>query len=308
VGQRRRGLVTYVMSLIHGARLEVAAQAVGIAQAALVAAARYVGERRQFGRPIEDFAPVRQQVLEMEVLVQASRNLVYRTAEVVDRLQGCTRMLAAHPSDPRAAEWSAEARRLERVENVLTPLTKYWAAEAGNAACYRALQLHGGYGYVRDYQVERHVRDVRVTNLYEGTSEIQVGGIVGLLSSGGLEDVLAEIAPAGADPAAPPDLATAWQTSVDAARKAAAFLAGRHGDKDLVQLRARPMADLAADVVAGAQFLKHSANPAASESKRAVARAFLTEASARAPRLLDLVARGDRTALDAWPSVIAPYR
>jgi alkylation response protein AidB-like acyl-CoA dehydrogenase len=308
VGQRRRGLVTYVMSLIHGARLEVAAQAVGIAQAALVAAARYVGERRQFGRKIEDFAPVRRQVLEMEMLVQASRNLVYRTAEVVDRLQGSARMLARRPADPRAAGWAADVRRLERVENVLTPLAKYWAAEACNAACYRALQLHGGYGYVRDYQVERHVRDVRVTNLYEGTSEIQVGGIVTLLATGGLEDVLAEVSPAAGEPAAAPDLVAAWETCVEAARRAAAFLADRAGDKDLVQLRARPMADLAADVVAGAQFLRHVALPDASESKKAVGRAFLVEAAARAPRVRDEVLHGDRTALDAWPAVIGPYR
>ena len=167
VGQRRRGLVTYVMSLIHGARLEVAAQAIGISQAALSATARYVRERRQFGHAIEDFAPVRQQLLEMEVAVQASRNLAYRAAQVLDRLHGVARMLARHPKDPRAASWAEEQRRLERVENVLTPLVKYWAAEAGNAACYRALQLHGGYGYVRDYGIERHVRDVRVTSLYE---------------------------------------------------------------------------------------------------------------------------------------------
>src|SRR5205814_657138 len=254
VGQRRRGLVTYVMSLIHGARLEVAAQAIGISQAALSATARYVRERRQFGHAIEDFAPVRQQLLEMEVAVQASRNLAYRAAQVLDRLHGVARMLARHPNDPRAASWAEEQRRLERVENVLTPLVKYWAAEAGNAACYRALQLHGGYGYVRDYGIERHVRDVRVTSLYEGTSEIQVGGIVALVAAQGLEEVLAEVAPRGADPAADPDLSEALAAGVLATRKAAAFLGAHSAEKDLVQLRARPMADMLADVVAGAEF------------------------------------------------------
>ena len=308
VGQRRRGLVTYVMSLIHGARLEVAAQAIGIAQGALSAAARYVGERRQFGHAIEDFAPVRQQVLDMEVSLQASRNLAYRAAQVLDRLHGVQAMLARRPSDPRAASWSEEQRRLERLENILTPLVKYWAAEACNSACYRALQVHGGYGYVRDYGIERHVRDVRVTSLYEGTSEIQVGGIVGLIASGGLEEILAEILPRGVDAASDPEGAAYLTAGIEATRKAAAHLASNAADKDLVQLRAKPMADMLADVVAGAEFLRHAPLEDAWPGKRAVAAAFLKEASLRWPKHLDTIVSGDRTALDRFGDVIAPYR
>ena len=248
VGERRRGLVTYVMALIHGARLEVAAQAVGIGQAAFAAAVRYVHERRQFDRAIEEFAPVRQQILEMEVLLQASRNLVYRTAEVVDRMRGLSRMVARHPDDPRVPTWRDESKRLARVEDVLTPLTKYWAAEAGNAVCYRALQMHGGYGYCREYQVERHVRDVRVTNLYEGTSEIQVGGIVGLLASGEFEVVLAEVASDLPDDPADAEARARFEVGVRLTREACAFLASPSLDKNLLQLRARPLADMVADV------------------------------------------------------------
>jgi hypothetical protein len=302
IGQRRRGLTTYVMSLIHGARLEVAAQALGIGQAAMVATARYVRERRQFGRAIEDFAPVRQQLLEMETLLQASRHLVYRTAEVVDRWKAVSRAAERRPDDPRADGWRQEARRLARVEDVLTPLTKYWVAEAGNAVCYRALQMHGGYGYVREYAVERHVRDVRVTNLYEGTSEIQVGGIVGLLTAGGLEEVLSEVG----DPPRDDRAARArWDAGVAATRRATGFLQERAEDKPLVQLRARALADMTADVVAGAGFLRHAPLDG---RKRTVARSFLREAELRWARNLAWVLEGDRTALDGYEGVIAPYR
>jgi alkylation response protein AidB-like acyl-CoA dehydrogenase len=302
VGQRRRGLTTYVMALIHGARLEVAAQALGIGQAAMSATARYVRERRQFGRPIEDFAPVRQQLLEMETMLQASRNLVYRTAEVVDRWKALTKAVERRPDDPRAAAWREEARRLSRVEDVLTPLTKYWVAEAGNAVCYRALQLHGGYGYVREFAVERHVRDVRVTNLYEGTSEIQVGGIVGLLTAGALEEVLAEV---GEPPRDDRAARGRWDAGVAATRRATGFLQERSEDKALVQLRARALADMLADVVAGAVFLRDAPT---STHKRTLARSFLREAELRWTRHLAWVLDGDRTALDGLDAVLAPYR
>ena len=305
VGERRRGLVTYVMALIHGARLEVAAQAVGIGQAAFAAAVRYVHERRQFDRAIEEFAPVRQQILEMELLLQASRNLVYRTSEVVDRMRGLSRMIARHPDDPRVPTWRDESKRLARVEDVLTPLTKYWAAEAGNAVCYRALQMHGGYGYCREYQVERHVRDVRVTNLYEGTSEIQVGGIVGLLASGEFEVVLAEVA--GDLPDDPADAAARarFEVGVRLTREACAFLASPSLEKNLLQLRARPLADMVADVVAGAQFLRHAP---LDPRKRLLAGAFLHDAASRWVERRAVVMDGDRTALDAYDALVEPYR
>ncbi len=305
IGERRRGLTRYVMALIHGARLEVAAQAIGIAQGALHATVRYVRERRQFGRAIEDFAPVRQQVLEMETRVRAARRLTYRTAEVVDRLRGLGRMLRAHPADPRVEAWRAEQKRLSSLEDLLTPLAKYAAAEWGNEVCYRALQLHGGYGYCRDYGIERRVRDVRVTNLYEGTSEIQVGGVVGLLVSGGVDELRIEMEKTIPGTGVDPESRRRFDAVVAAARAAAAHLSTMAHDKALLQLRARPMADLAADLVAGAEFLRHAAIDV---STAVVGKAFLGEAEQRSVHALDLIRRGDRTALDAYEAVVRPYR
>jgi alkylation response protein AidB-like acyl-CoA dehydrogenase len=305
VGERRRGLSTYVLALIHASRLEIAAQATGVAQAALSATARYVAERRQFGRPIEAFSPVRRQVLEMELLVQASRNLTYRSSQVMDRLRSVSRRLARRPGDARAPAWDEERRRLERLENVLTPLAKAYAAEAGNAACYRAVQLHGGYGYVREYPVERHYRDVRITPIYEGTTEIQVGGIVDRIAAGGAEEVVAEVSRGlRADPEDAPARAR-FEAGVEATRRAAAWLAGVKADKALVQLRARAMSEMLGDLVAGAEFLRHAP---LDDRKRTLAHAFLADAERRWEQGLSEVVDGDRTAIDGWDAVVAPYR
>jgi len=305
IGERGKGLTRYVMALIHGARLEVAAQAIGIAQGAIHATVRYVHERRQFGRSIEGFAPVRQQILEMETRVRAARRLTYRTAEVVDRLRGLARMLTARPDDPRADGWRAERLRLAELEDLLTPLSKYAAAEWGNEVCYRALQLHGGYGYCRDYGIERRVRDVRVTNLYEGTSEIQVGGVVGHLVAGGVELLRAELERTIPTTGLDPEARRRFDAVAAAARDAATHLAAHAEDKALLQLRSKPMADLAADLVAGAEFLRHARHDA---SSAAIGKAFLGEAELRAAHALDVIRRGDRTALDGYDAVVAPYR
>jgi hypothetical protein len=214
-------------------------------------------------------------------------------------------MIERHPEDPRQGEWRTEQGRLVALEDILTPLAKYWVAEAGNAVAYRALQCHGGYGYVREYPVERHARDVRVTNLYEGTSEIQVGGIVQPLLQGGFEEVVREVS-AGM-PADPADAGSRarWEAGVLATREAVRSLSERSDDKALLQLRSKALADMVADVVAGAVFLRHAPLDA---RKRVIAEAFLREAELRWAHRLGTVVRGDRSAIDAYGTVISAYR
>jgi hypothetical protein len=296
VGDRRRGLTTYVMSLIHGARLEVAAQPSASAGRP-VATVRYVHERRQFGRAIGDFAPC------------ASRSSRWSCGSR-PAATSCTpppRSWTAsaahpharqHPDDARAAAWRDEHRHLVEVE-VLTPLTKYWAAEAGNAICYRALQLHGGYGYTRDYGIERHVRDVRVTNLYEGTSEIQVGGIVGP-SRRRLDDGSCRVSATSRRPA---DAEARARLAGVAATREACVARGPRGRQGLVRC-ARTLADMTADVVAGAWFA-HAPHDARKRLGRA---RVLAEAALRWPQRLATIVGGDRTSIDAFPDLVAPYR
>lgn len=134
------------LSTLDGGRIGIAAQSLGIAQACLEEATRYARERHQFGRPIGDFEAIRFMLADMAMEIQAARLLTYRAAH--RRQQG--RRITLH---------SAQAKLL--------------ASEMANRVAYKAVQIFGGYGYIKDFPVERYYRDARITTLYEGTSEIQ---------------------------------------------------------------------------------------------------------------------------------------
>jgi alkylation response protein AidB-like acyl-CoA dehydrogenase len=134
------------MQQLDGGRIGVGAQALGIAEAALERSVRYAKERTAFGKPIADFQAIEWMLADMKVRLEAARLLVYHAAWL---------RLAGHPFS-RAAS-----------------MAKLYASEAATFVTHRAIQIHGGYGYTEDYQVERYYRDARVTEIYEGTSEIQ---------------------------------------------------------------------------------------------------------------------------------------
>lgn len=137
----------YAMKTLDGGRLGIAAQATGIAQSALDEAVKYSKERKQFGRLISDFQGLRFMLADMATDVEAARQLTYHAAVVKD-------------TDPEHATMACS-------------IAKYFAAEAASRCAYKAVQIHGGYGYIQEYRVERIYRDARITSLYEGTSQIQ---------------------------------------------------------------------------------------------------------------------------------------
>jgi len=172
IGKRRFGLLRYSMQLMNGARLAVGSQALGIAEAAYREAYRYASERIQFGRPIRELPAVARMLLTMRSELAATRALLYETSHWVDSLKCYDQMLENNPSaDPAIRQKQKQASNLA---DILTPLVKYYSSEMGNRVCYQALQVHGGVGYMREFNVERHYRDVRITNIYEGTSQLQV--------------------------------------------------------------------------------------------------------------------------------------
>jgi len=189
IGQRKRGLSTYVMSLMNGARLAIAAQGVGIAQAALNEALDYAAGREQFGRPIRQFPAVRRLLGDMHMWVETSRLLTYETAVAVgyadniERLHGSGELAAL----PGGEELAREGRAWTGLARALTPLAKYYATEMCNRVTYNAIQVLGGSGYMRDYSVERHYRDARITTIYEGTTQIQQNAAVGYVLRGTFE-------------------------------------------------------------------------------------------------------------------------
>jgi alkylation response protein AidB-like acyl-CoA dehydrogenase len=188
IGKQRFGLIRYAMAMMNGARLAVAAQAVGIAEAAYREAYKYAHERVQFGVPIAYLPAVYRMLLNMRAEIEAARSLVYHTSLWVDLAKAYEQYLAETENpDQSARQRQKDAARLAEA---LTPLAKYYATEMGNRVCYQAMQVHGGVGYMHDFNVERHFRDIRVTNIYEGTSQLQIVAAIGKLLAHGLDDLL----------------------------------------------------------------------------------------------------------------------
>jgi alkylation response protein AidB-like acyl-CoA dehydrogenase len=190
LGKRRYGLMRYAMALMNGARLAVGAQAVGIAEAAYREAYTYASERHQFNLPICNLPPVTRMLISMRGEIEAARTLSSETARWVDRVKVYEELSEANVApDPILRQKLKQASNLAET---LTPLTKYYASEMGNRVCNQALQIHGGVGYMREFNVERHYRDVRVTNIYEGTSQLQIVAATGKLLGHALDALLDE--------------------------------------------------------------------------------------------------------------------
>ena len=177
LGQRRMGLVKYTMFLMNSARLAIAAQAVGIAAAAYREANSYARERSQFKKSIQDIPAVYEMLVNMRVNIEAARSLLYETSVMVDIKEGIERKIECYPE--KGADLKNDLSRYGRYVSLFTPLIKRYAADMANKVCYDAIQVHGGVGYTREFDSERHYRDVRVTSIYEGTSQLQVVGAVG---------------------------------------------------------------------------------------------------------------------------------
>jgi alkylation response protein AidB-like acyl-CoA dehydrogenase len=180
IGKRRFGLIRYAMAMMNGARLAVGAQALGIAEAAYREATRYAQRRIQFGETIDQIPAVYRMLLSMRGEISAARALLYETARWVDLVKAYERLKERGELEP---EGQKKLKQANRLISVLTPMVKYFSSEAANRVCFQAMQVHGGAGYMREFNVERHFRDARVTNIYEGTSQMQVvaaiGGVMG---------------------------------------------------------------------------------------------------------------------------------
>jgi alkylation response protein AidB-like acyl-CoA dehydrogenase len=294
IGKRGDGLYRVTLGMLHNVRLEVASQAIGIAQAAQVEAARYAQERQQFGRTIDHFAPVRSMLFHNAVQIEVARALIMTTAAVVDRKRGLER-----------AGGGAEHARYERIADLLTPLVKYYACEMVNRVTTRALQVHGGYGYVREYPLERHLRDGRITNIYEGTSEIQVGALIEPLLDGGLALLFEEPLRDADEPAGCGDVLGILRANYETLLQAAEQVDKK--DKLSQQGWARDFADATVDLVAALVFLRDAGRE---ERGAVLARCLAGQGRRHAELVLRMVTEGDRTSFqdDSFEAIVDPYR
>ena len=188
LGRRKFGLVKYTLSLMNGARSGVAAQALGIAEAAYRAADRYAAERVQFNKPIRRFSAISEMLIHMKTSIEAARSLLYETSKIVDIKEGLEEHIENHPET--AADHKQDRKRYERFAALLTPIIKAFASELANEVCYNAIQIHGGVGYTCEFEVERLYRDARITNIYEGTTQLQIVAAIGGVMGGVVSDWL----------------------------------------------------------------------------------------------------------------------
>ena len=181
VGDRKMGLIKYVMSLMNAARLGIAAQSTGLSEAAYREAKKYAEEREQFGKPIIQFAAVSEMLKNMEAKTLASRALLYETARFVDIYKQLN-----HISHERSLEGEErqEMKFYNRLADGFTPLAKMFASEWANEVAYDTIQIHGGSGYMKDYACERLYRDARILNIYEGTTQLQVVAAINHVTKG----------------------------------------------------------------------------------------------------------------------------
>ena len=176
-GKRRFGLIKYVMSLMNGARVAISGQAVGIAEAAYREARKYASERMQFKKSIDQFPAIYDMLAKMKVDLTAARALLYETTRVVDLRNGYTELV--EKGENPSAEDRAKQKHYSKIAAVLTPMCKAFATETANRIAYDTIQIHGGTGFMKDFNAERFYRDARITNIYEGTTQLQVVAAIG---------------------------------------------------------------------------------------------------------------------------------
>ena len=270
LGKPRLGLIRYAMAMMNGARLAIAAQALGIAEAAFREARQYAEKRIQFGQPINAIPAVYRMLLSMRGEIEASRALLTEAGRWVDLKKAYEHREAASKLSP---DERRRLRQADRLAGVLVPLVKYYASEMSNRVCYQAIQVHGGTGFMREFGVERHYRDARITSIYEGTSQLQIVAAMGGLLSHALDSLLEEWAALdyGQELAAP----VAQMKEATATFVACVDQLKGHSERALIDYHAEDLADLAVYVVNCWLMLQDAR---VSQGKREMARFYIAEA------------------------------
>ena len=188
-GSRKMGLIKYVMALMNGARLGIAAQSVGLSQGAYNEALAYAKDRKQFGKAIIEFPAVYDMLSLMKAKLDAGRALLYQTARYVDIYKALDDIARERKLTP---EERAEQKQFSRLADAFTPLAKGMNSEYANQNAYDGIQIHGGSGFMLEYACQRIYRDARITSIYEGTTQLQTVAAIRYVTNGFYSQVLAD--------------------------------------------------------------------------------------------------------------------
>ena len=323
IGERQRGLVTYVMSLMNGARIGIAAQSMGIAEAAYRVARDYASTRKQFGVAIEKLPAVRDMLIDMKIAIEAGRALLYETSRVVDMEIGYFKRLETNPPEDKAEakQLKNDSRKYKRFAAMLTPMSKYYCSEMCNSVAYDSIQVLGGSGYMRDYACERHARDARITTIYEGTSQLQVVAAVRGVCSGTAEKFMAKLAELDYDTEVK-DLLEKLAEGTEQLKESIAFV--KENGNEYMDLYGRAMVDIAIDLINGYLFCGQASTkvdmevPVAENGtgggktvpmkkrKAMLARRYITKNVPKITALAELIRTGDKSTFTEYEKLVGP--
>ncbi len=326
IGERRRGLAPYVATLMNGARIGIAAQSMGIAEAAYRIARDYAASRKQFGMAIERLPAVRDMLIDMKIAVEAGRALLYETSRVVDLAVAYNKRLEENPPEGKAElkELKDHARSYKRYAGMLTPMAKYLCSEMCNQVAYDAIQVLGGSGYMRDYASERHARDARITTIYEGTSQLQIVAAVRGVCSGTAEKYLEDLTAKEYAPQVK-DLLDKLAEGVRQLKAAIEFVKDK--GNDYMDLYGRALTDVAIALINGYLLCDQAGTrvqmevavaPGVSSTdgqtvpmkqrKALVARRYVEKNAPKIKALTELICQGDRSTFSDYEALVGPVQ
>ena len=189
-GSTRMGLIKYVMALMNGARLGIAAQSVGVEQEAYNEGLSYAKERMQFGKKIISFPAVYDMLSRMKAKLDAGRSLLYQTARYVDLYKALEDIGRDRKLTPEERQ---ELKKWNRLADAFTPLAKGTNSEWANQNAYDAISIHGGSGFIMEYKSQRLFRDARIFSIYEGTTQLQVVAAIRYITNGTYLNIMKEM-------------------------------------------------------------------------------------------------------------------
>ncbi|MDD6471563.1 MAG: Acyl-CoA dehydrogenase C-terminal domain-containing protein [Bacteroidales bacterium] len=292
-GSRKLGLIKYVMALMNGARLGIAAQSVGLSQAAYNEAVAYANDRQQFGKAIINFPAVYEMISNIKAKLDAGRALLYQTSRYVDIYKALDDIARERKLTP---EERAEQKKYAKLADAFTPLAKGMNSEYANQNGYDCIQVHGGSGFMLEYACQRIYRDARITSIYEGTTQLQVVAAIRYVTTGMYSQVISDFEQQTVSEDLCPYMdrlkvmAAKFNADIEAVKAA--------GDQDLLDICARHLYEEAGNLIM-AHLLLQNANKAPELFAKSM-NVYMNLAESEVEKHHNFIARMDASQLDAY--------
>ena len=291
-GSRRLGLIKYVMALMNGARLGIAAQSVGVSERAYREALAYAKDRKQFGKAIIEFPAVYEMLAVMKAKLDASRALLYETSRFVDIYKIYEDIAKERSLTP---EERKEMKQYSKLADACTPLVKGLGSEYCNQNAYDCIQIHGGSGFMKDYACERVYRDARITSIYEGTTQLQVVAAIRHVTTGTYLSLIRDYESCEVTEALKPlresliAMTAKYETAVNTVLEAK--------DQSMTDFMARRMVEMAGNIIMGYLLLQDATRNAEFTKSAEV---YCKMAEAEVAKHSDFIANFTPSQIDAY--------